>query len=335
MNGKLKLIQVGLGGHGRGVGREFVLKSPDFEYAGLVDISIEALEQFAEQNHLSKELLHTDYNDAFRKVKADAVLIEAISPVHYSICKAALENGLHVLVEKPFVQSMREAEELVQLAGKKDLRIMVNQNYRFFATVATLKQTLQDEPVGKLQFISAEFFCDHDGKPYQRAMKDYILLEMSVHHIDMIRYLLDADIVSVRGTTWNTPGSGYSGDPNVHAFYKTDRGISASYVSSLTAAGARMAWEGKWRIQCEYGAVHLDDLGSGYGVYIVDRKCRITKLPLLIPEHEGIHGTLAEFAQSIREHREPISSGRDNMKTLSALLATSKSSEEGTEIRIL
>ncbi|MBD2872831.1 Gfo/Idh/MocA family protein [Paenibacillus arenilitoris] len=330
----LKLIQVGLGGHGRGVARHFVLPSPDFIYAGLVDIDSRSLETFAEEHGLSKSLLYTNYRQAFREAGADAVLIEAASPVHYEICRAALENGLHVLVEKPFVTSMEEAEELVRLAAEKERTIMVNQNYRFFSTVVTLKQVLREQPLGKPLFANAEFYCDHDGKPYQREMDNYILLEMSVHHVDMIRFLLDTDITAVRGRTWNHPGSGYKGDPNVNALYETEAGVPVAYGSSLIAKGARMPWEGLWRIQCEEGVVWLNDLGEGYGVYTVDARHEKTKLPLIVPEHEGIHGTLAEFARSIRENREPAASGRDNKRTLAALLATSESSREGAVVRL-
>jgi predicted dehydrogenase len=331
---KLKLIQVGVGGHGRFVGGHFVAKSPDFVYAGLVDISPQSLEEFAQEHGISESLQYTDYRQAFQELDADAVLIEAASPVHYDVCKAALENDLHVLVEKPFTLTMEEAEELVRLAAEKNKNIMVNQNYRFFSTVLTLKKAMQDESLGKLSFINAQFFCDHNGKGYQRVMDNYILLEMSVHHVDMIRFLLDSDIVSVRGKTWNDPDSGYKGDPHVNAVYETESGVPVFYISSLLAKGVPMPWEGVWRIQYENGALYMDDLGEGYGVYKVGADRVKTKLPLFVPERESIHGSLAEFARSILENREPSTSGRDNLQTLAALLATSQSSREGVEVKL-
>lgn len=329
----LRLIQVGLGSHGRGVGSRFVVKSSDFVYAGLADLDARALEGFAQQHGISETLLYTDYRQAFRELAADAVLVEVASPAHYDICKAALENGLHVLVEKPFVLSMNEAEQLVRLAAENHKNIMINQNYRYFATVLTLKQAMQNQSMGKLQFMNAQFFRYHNGKPYQREMDNYILLEMTVHHVDMIRFLLDSDIVGVRGKTWKDPDSGYQGDPNVHAAYDTESGVPVFYISSLIAKGIPMPWEGIWRIQYEEGAIFLDDLGEGYGVYAVTADHGKTKLPLLIPEKESMHGVLAEFASSIREQREPAISGRDNLQTLAALFATSESSQEGIAIR--
>lgn len=102
----LKLIQVGLGMHGRGVAGQYVVKSPDFIYAGLVDIDRATVENFAVQHELPKTPFYSDFRQAFGELKADAVLVTAASPVHYEVCRTALENGLHVLVEKPFVISI-------------------------------------------------------------------------------------------------------------------------------------------------------------------------------------------------------------------------------------
>jgi predicted dehydrogenase len=310
------------------------MDSPDFTYAGLVDINIEILNRFAEEHGLSKSMLYTDYKEAFRELKADAVLITAASPAHHAISKAALEAGLHLLIEKPFVLTMEDAMELVQLAEEKNLNIMVNQNYRFQSPVVTLKKVMQESELGKLQFINAQFFFDHNGKGYQREMDDYMLLEMGIHHVDMIRFLLDSDIASVRGTTWNYPDSGYKGDLNVNAAFMTESGIPVFYTGSLMARSLWIPWEGEWRLQYELGSISLKDMGLGYGVYRVDTDGTVTKLPFFVPERDGIHGVLAEFAMSIIEDREPLVSGRDNLKTLAALFATSQSSKDGTVVRV-
>ncbi len=331
----LKLIQVGLGMHGRGVGGQYVVKSPDFAYAGLVDIDRATLENFAAQHELSKTPIYSDFRQAFRELKADVVLVTAASPVHYEVCRAALENGLHVLVEKPFVISIEHGRELVRLAEERGKNIMVSQNYRYFPNTLTLKKAIKDQLLGKPQFIQGQFFYDHDGKGYQREMDDYILLEMAIHHIDLIRFLLDSDIISARGTTWNYPGSGYKGDPNVNAAYETQAGVRVFYTASLLAKGAKMPWEGVWRVQCEEGILYLDDLGEGQGVYVVRPGAKAGRLPTFVPEKESIHGILAEFAASIRETREPAISGRDNLQTLAAVFATSRSSREGVTIPVI
>src|SRR5262249_4224359 len=154
------------------------------------------------------------------------------------------------------------------------------------------------------------------------------------HHVDMIRFLLGGNIKSVLGRTWNVPGHDYAGDPNVHAHFEMENGVPVFYLGSLMSAGYTSPWEGSWRIQCERGSIHLDDLGDGYGVYVVGMdgvksKAEVTETPL-----DSIHGALAEFASSIREGRESATSGEDNLNTLAALFATSASSEQGRRLEV-
>lgn len=331
---KLKIVHVGLGTHGRGVNEHFVLCSPDFECVGLVDKAYESLKAYAAEQGVSEDKLYEDYSEAFREAGADAAMISVPSPLHYEICKSALEQGLHIIVEKPFALSMKEAEDLVHIAEDHHVKVMVNQNYRYFPVVLTLKRAMEEHSFGRLLFVNGQFFCDHDGKPYQRQMKNYILLEMAVHHIDMIRFLLDSEIKSILGRTWNTEESGYAGEPNVNAVYETESGATAVYTSSLMAKGVPMPWEGAWRIQYEQGSIYLDDLGEGYGVYTFEADGKKTKLPLVTPERESIHGVLHEFSRAIIEDREPAVSGKDNLKTLAALFGTRRSSREGALVKL-
>lgn len=325
---KLKLIQVGLGGMGTFIAQDFIIPSPDYEYAGLVEMNSERLEYVSNVLKVAQTNCYTDYEEAFQQLEADAVFVSAFSPAHYEICKAALENNLHVLVEKPFVLKIEEAKELVELASSRKLKLMVNQNYRFFHSVLTLKKTITDKVVGDPTFVQTEFFFDHNGRPYQREMEDYMLLEMAVHHIDMMRFLFDSNISSVNGKTWNEPESGYIGDPNVQATYELESGLPIFYLGSLISKGKITPWEGVWRVQCEQGSIHLDDLGDGYGVYVVDANQHKTKVNVEFESPDGIHGSLAHFAKAIREDFQPITSGVDNLKTLAALFATSASSKE-------
>ncbi|MBP3966178.1 Gfo/Idh/MocA family protein [Paenibacillus lignilyticus] len=327
----LNIIQVGLGMHGFGVALHFVKQSVDFTYAAVVEINPARLKECAAELGVAEEKCFTDYMEAFTSCEADAVFVTAASPYHYAICKAALEHGLHVLVEKPFVLDIGEACELVELAKEKQLILMVSQNYRYQNHVLSLKKAISE--MGKPLFVQAQFFYDHFGKDYQQVMENFMLLEMAVHHVDMVRYLLESDIRTVSGKTWNFEGSMYKGHPNVQASMELDNGIPVFYLGSLVSKGLSTPWEGDWRIQCDNGSIHLDDLGQGYGVYIVDQeqnKRFISYADGPLPDSkQGIHSVLSEFAARIVDGEEPSISGRDNLRTLAALIAISDSSRTG------
>lgn len=325
----LKLIQVGLGAHGLGIAKNDVPVAEDFTCCSIVDIDATRLHEANQFLNLDSKNCFTDYKEAFAQGYADAVLITASSPFHYEICKYALESNLHVLIEKPFVTDIVQAKELVDIAKSKHLKLMVDQNYRWYKSVLTLKNEIRRNVLGVPMFVDTRFFYFHDGKQYQRQMQDYMLFEMGIHHIDMMRFLFDQNINVVRGRTWNVPGSGYLGDSSVQAVYELSGGLPIFYFGSLLSPGLASPWEGLWRVQCANGSIHLDDLGAGYGVYLVNGDQIVTKVDNMSPKYESIQGVLAEFADSILNDHAPLSSGEDNLFTLAVVTATSDSSQDG------
>ncbi len=72
-----------------------------------------------------------------------------------SLPKAALENGKHVFVEKPFTSNTAQAEELINLAARKNLRIMVDHTFLFTGAVRKIKQLLDADALGKLYYYDS------------------------------------------------------------------------------------------------------------------------------------------------------------------------------------
>ena len=73
----------------------------------------------------------SDANEVLRSPDIDAVAV--ITPVwtHYELAKKALENGKHVFIEKPFTSNSAQAQELIELAAQKKLKIMVDHTFLF------------------------------------------------------------------------------------------------------------------------------------------------------------------------------------------------------------
>jgi predicted dehydrogenase len=84
----------------------------------------------------------------------DIDAIAVITPVwtHYDLAKAALENGKHVFVEKPFTSNAAQAEELINLAAKKNLKIMVDHTFLFTGAVKKIRQLLKEGTLGNLYY---------------------------------------------------------------------------------------------------------------------------------------------------------------------------------------
>ena len=101
----------------------------------------------------------TDENDVLKSPKID--LIAVVTPVwtHYELAKKALENGKHVFVEKPFTCSVAQAEELIELADRKKLKIMVDHTFLFTGAVKKIRQLIDEGRSGQavlLRFAARE-----------------------------------------------------------------------------------------------------------------------------------------------------------------------------------
>jgi predicted dehydrogenase len=99
--------------------------------------------------------LTTDFNDILQSPDIDAVAV--ITPVwtHFDLAKSALENGKHVFVEKPFTASSAQAEELIELAARKNLKIMVDHTFLFSGAVRKIKDVVDAGTLGSLYYFDS------------------------------------------------------------------------------------------------------------------------------------------------------------------------------------
>jgi predicted dehydrogenase len=97
----------------------------------------------------------TDVNEVLKSPKIDVVAV--VTPVwtHYELAKAALENGKHIFVEKPFTASAQQAEELIELADRKNLKIMVDHTFLFTGAVKKIRQLIDEGSLGDLYYYDS------------------------------------------------------------------------------------------------------------------------------------------------------------------------------------
>jgi predicted dehydrogenase len=126
-------------------------------------------------------------SDVISSSEIDAVAI--ITPVwtHFELAKAALENGKHIFVEKPFTSTSAQAEVLINLAARKNLKIMVDHTFLFTGAVKKIKQLLQESMLGKLYYYDSTRvnlgLFQHDVNviwdlaPHDLAIMDYLIGE--------------------------------------------------------------------------------------------------------------------------------------------------------------
>ncbi|WP_165313473.1 oxidoreductase [Vibrio ziniensis] len=98
-----------------------------------------------------------DANDLLDNSDAELVIITAPNDVHYSLAKRALENGKHVIVEKPFVTRVEDGKELIALAEEKGLVLSVFHNRRWDGDLLTVKKLLDEGKLGEVKLFESHF----------------------------------------------------------------------------------------------------------------------------------------------------------------------------------
>ncbi len=149
------------------------------EFVGIADVNPAAK---AEAEKLGVEFF-SNYVNLLREV--DAVSVVVPTNLHYKVVKDCLTEGKHVLVEKPITSASKEAKELIALAKKKGLILMVGYLFRFNNAVNELKHILKG--IGKIQYITGRYV--HSNKPPRRDSG--VILNFGVHLIDILDYLLN------------------------------------------------------------------------------------------------------------------------------------------------
>jgi predicted dehydrogenase len=96
-----------------------------------------------------------DENDILKSPDIDAVAV--VTPVwtHFELAKKALENGKHVFVEKPFTTCVAQADELIELAERKRLKIMVDHTFLFTGAVKKIRQLVDEGALGKIYYYDS------------------------------------------------------------------------------------------------------------------------------------------------------------------------------------
>ena len=329
----LRLLQVGLGPHGRGWARHVFPSVPEVEAVGYVDKDPNALDVLRQESGVPAAMCFESLKEAIDATEPDAVVNTTALAGHAPVTRTALESGLHVLIEKPFAAGLDVARALVDAAATRRLVLMVSQNYRFFPAPRVIAAMVHESDLGKLYQVSIDFrrySTRGVGGPRRHHMEEQPLLaDMSIHHFDLLRLVLSREPQRVYCEAWNPEWTVFSGPSVAVASAVFEGGVVVSYRGSWISAAPVTPWAGEWRMEFENGevtwtsAADSDPAQDRVTVRRRDGDERTLDLPAM--SRTGIPAALAEFASAIRQGREPETSGRRNLGTIALMEAAVES----------
>jgi predicted dehydrogenase len=335
---KIKLIHVGLGGWGSDWVHHIYPRNSDVEPVAYVDKDPEALGRAQSKLGAPPGKFFPSLSEALSAADAEAVVVAVPLPFHAVVAREALLAGKHVIVEKPFTQTLTEAHSLVDLAEKNSRVLMASQNYRFFSAPQAAFEFVREAWFGQLHTVQVDFRLNAVAEGYtnQRA-PDPLLAEMSVHHFDLMRMVLGEDPVELSCRAWIPRGSTYQMPPCAIIVLTFPSGVVVNYRGSWVDQAPKTPWAGRWQMDFDKGSLFWTSRGDSP---MVDRHDRMS-IRRLNSEPENIDlqpvpksdrkGVLNAFAETIRSGTAPsfFPSGRDNISTLAIVEAAIRSSLQG------
>ncbi|MEQ1851775.1 MAG: Gfo/Idh/MocA family oxidoreductase, partial [Chthoniobacteraceae bacterium] len=146
---------------------------------------------------------HTDFKHLLNGIDLDAVVVAAPVRYHYSLAKAALLAGKHTLIEKPMASSSAECEELIDIAERNGLVLMVGHTFLYSAAVRKIAQIIAAGDIGDIRYINSRRL---NLGLFQKDIN--VAWDLAPHDISIILHILGEfpTTVNCQGNAHVTPG---------------------------------------------------------------------------------------------------------------------------------
>lgn len=331
----LRILQVGLGGWGRSWAAELKKHPTLLSTVGYVDVVPEMLKLLSADVETDPSLCFASLTEAIAATDAEAVLVTTALPGHAAVAIEALSAGKHVLVEKPIAATLSDAEQMVETAAASDRLLMVSQNYRFYPAAQTVSRLVREKALGDIGSVTVKFRKYANSAPIgtnrHYGLADPLLMDMSIHHFDLMRYITSQEPVHIDCHAWNPSWSKFMDPAAAMATLVFDGGAVVNYQGSWVSTEQETLWAGEWLIECSGGTIEWTgraDTGTASDAVIV-RPLNGPVEVLTLPRMDTFDrvGSLSEFRSAIREGRPPMTSGQANLPTLAMTLGAIESSK--------
>jgi predicted dehydrogenase len=312
-----------------------VAEAPGVELAAVVDPDPEA------RRYVETTPAYGVLEEALEAVECDAALVASPPGTHHVVAKAALEAGKHVLCEKPLATILQDAFDLVETADKAGRVLMVSQNYRYNAPFRAVQRLVMEGELGEL--ASIRISCRRDTRTlfapddFRYSMRHPYVLDMSIHHFDLIRAATGRDVRGVYARGWRVPDSPFVHHPAVAALLDLEGGVPVIYEGDWATFGPETSWNGEWEVTGEAGRIlwRGSEVDRGTGAVVFERWGQEARL---VEQHDfefvEREATLQALRAAIESGEQPETAAADNVRSLAAMLGCVSSIESGEPVDV-
>ena len=273
---------------------------------------------------------------------SDIDIIAIVTPVftHFDLAKKALENGKHIFVEKPFTSTVAQAEKLIELAGKKNLRIVVDHTFLFTGAVRKIKEYIDDDLLGKIYYydsmrVNLGLF-QHDVN---------VVWDLAPHDFAIMDYIIKEKPSAIIATGMEHFGRGLENVAYITVYFENSI-IAHFNVNWLSPVKVRTTLIGGEKKMLVWNDLEVDEKIKIYdkGVEIKNREGVYSLLAtyrsgdIWVPKvdnNDALKFEIEHFINSILNDEIPINDGYAGLRIVKMLEAANKSlKNEGKMIRL-
>jgi predicted dehydrogenase len=267
--------------------------------------------------------------EVMSSTEIDAIAIVTPVQTHYELTKAALQHGKHVFVEKPFTSDSGQAEELINLAAKKNLKIMVDHTFLFTGAVKKIGQLLEEGALGKVYYYDSTRvnlgLFQHDVN---------VIWDLAPHDLSIIDHLIKETPEAV-SATGQTHLNGHE-DVAFITVYFPNKIIAHINVNWLSPVKVRTTLIGGEKKMLVWNDLEADEKIKVYdkGVHITSREGLYNLLvnyrsgDMWAPQVEQVEALkqeLAYFIDCVTNNHTPFNDGAAGLRVVKLLEAANES----------
>ena len=282
----------------------------------------------------------TNPDDIILSSEVDAVVIATPVFTHFALAKKALENGKHVLLEKPMSSTAAEAEELMTLATQKGLLLMVDHTFLYTGAVRKMKDLIDDASIGALQYFDSSRINLGLFQPDVN-----VLWDLAPHDISILLHVIPFKPVSVNATGISHTKNGIENMAYLTVNYNEDfiAHFNCSWSSPVKLRSLLIGGDKKMMLFNDLEPtekIRIYDTGYDYKSdeerkrILVDYRTGDVFIPK-IEMKEALLGMADDFIQSIENKSQPVSTAQLGLEVVKILEASQVSiKNKGQEVKL-
>jgi predicted dehydrogenase len=324
---------IGYGYWGPNIVRNFN-NTEGLKIVSVCDIDPEKLKR-ARKSYPNIELT-SDPNNILSSPNIDAVAVITPVSTHFDLARKALQNDKHIFVEKPFTYTTAQAEELIELAAKKNLKIMVDHTYLFTGAVRKMKELIDKGTLGNLYYFDSTRvnlgLFQHDVN---------VIWDLAPHDFSIMDHLIKERPVAILATA----GVHFNGLEDIAyvTVYFANKIIAHFNVNWLSPVKVRTTLIGGTQRMLVWNDVDSDEkikvydkgveIKNGEGIYNLLVSYRSGDM--WVPKIDQIEALKLEseyFVDCVSNNKIPINDGQGGLRVVKMVEAANKSLNNKSKI---